>query len=178
MAFGHHNPSSGKPLWCFLVFICRKHKGLCIHEFRKWSKLSVHYQIIIRRLSARSGFDYKSPELNMDKPVFITTRYGFIINRHNMEGVISTQDSGYHPYYKKMVNQRCDSMSQVWYISYLIILKCSLGYKPGLCVGHYDPSGGKPLGHFKLVICRNMFVKPAWLLTISRQYDEKLSGVC
>ena len=35
--------------------------------------------------------------------VFITTRHGFIINRHNMEGVISTQDLGYHPYYKKLV---------------------------------------------------------------------------
>ena len=68
-------------------------------------------------------FDYESPVLYMVKPVFITTRYGFIINRHNMEGVISTQDSDYHPYYKKLVNQRCDSMSQVWCISYLIILK-------------------------------------------------------
>ena len=29
-----------------------------------------------------------------------------------MGGVISTQDLGYHPYYKKLVNQRCDSMSQ------------------------------------------------------------------
>ena len=35
--------------------------------------------------------------------VFITTRHGFIINRHNMEGVISTQYLGYHPYYKKLV---------------------------------------------------------------------------
>ena len=35
--------------------------------------------------------------------VFITTWHGFIINRHNMEGVISTQDLGYHPYYKKLV---------------------------------------------------------------------------
>ena len=61
-------------------------------------------------------------------------------------------------------------MSQVWYISYLIILKCNLGYKPGLYVGHYDPSGGKPLGHFKLVVCRNRFVKPARFWTISRQY--------
>ena len=26
MAFGHHNPSSGKPLGCFLVFICRNIK--------------------------------------------------------------------------------------------------------------------------------------------------------
>ena len=58
-------------------------------------------------------FDYKSPVLYMVNPVFITTRHGFIINRHNMEGVISTQDLGYHPYYKKLVNQRCDSMSQV-----------------------------------------------------------------
>ena len=48
-------------------------------------------------------FDYESPVLYMVKPVFITTRYGFIINRHNMEGVISTQDLGYHPYYKKLV---------------------------------------------------------------------------
>ena len=36
------------------------------------------------------------------KPVFITTRHGFIINRHNMEGVISTQDWGYHLYYNKV----------------------------------------------------------------------------
>ena len=36
----------------------------------------------------------------MDKPVFITTRYGFIINRHSMKGVIITQDWGYHPHYK------------------------------------------------------------------------------
>ena len=28
----------------------------------------------------------------------------------NMGGVISTQDLGYHPYYKKLVNQQCDSM--------------------------------------------------------------------
>ena len=103
-------------------------------------------------------FDYESPVLYMVKPVFITTWYGFIINRHNIEGVISTQNLGYYPYYKKLVNQRCDSMSQVWYISYLIILKCSLGYQPGLYVGHYDPSGGKPPGHFKLV-CRNRLNK-------------------
>ena len=45
-----------------------------------------------------SGFDYKSPVLCMDNPVFITTRYGFIINWQNMGGVISTQDWGYHPY--------------------------------------------------------------------------------
>ena len=45
-------------------------------------------------------FDYESPVLYMVKPVFITTRYGFIINRHNMKGVIITQDWGYHSYYK------------------------------------------------------------------------------
>ena len=48
-------------------------------------------------------FDYKSPVLYMDSPVSIITRYGFIINRHNMEGVINTQDWGYHLYYKKLV---------------------------------------------------------------------------
>ena len=89
----------------------------------------------------------------MVNPVFITAQHGFIINRHNMEGVISTQDLGYHPYYKKLVNQQCDSMSHVCYILYLIILKCSHGYKPGLYVGHYDPSGGKPPGQFFL--CRH-----------------------
>ena len=47
-------------------------------------------------------FDYKSLVLYMVNPVFITTRHGFIINRHNMEGVISTQDWGYHLYYKKV----------------------------------------------------------------------------
>ena len=47
-------------------------------------------------------FDYESPVLYMVKLVFITTRYGFIINRHNMEGVIGTQDWGYHPYYNKV----------------------------------------------------------------------------
>ena len=104
-------------------------------------------------------FDYESPVLYVVKPVFITTWYGFIINRHNMEGVISTQDWDYHPYYRKLVNQRGDSMSQVRYISYLTVLKCSLGYKPRLYVGHYDPSGGKPLGHFKLVVCRNRLNK-------------------
>ena len=30
-----------------------------------------------------------------------------------------------------------------------IISKCSLGYKPRSCVGHYDPSGDKPPGHFE-----------------------------
>ena len=35
------------------------------------------------------------------------------------------------------------------------------GYKPGLYVGHYDPSGDKPLGHFQLVICRNRTNKAA-----------------
>ena len=59
--------------------------------------------VIIRRLLTRSGFDYKSPVLYMVNPVFITTRHGFIINRHNMEGVISTQDWGYHLCYKKLV---------------------------------------------------------------------------
>ena len=58
-------------------------------------------------------FDYESPVLYVVKPVFITTWYAFIINRHNMEGVLSTQNLGYYPYYKKLVNQRCDSMSQV-----------------------------------------------------------------
>ena len=119
-------------------------------------------------------FDYMSPALYMDNPMSSITRCGFIINQHNTEGVISTQDWDYHPYYKKLVKQWCYSMSQVWYISYLIILKCSLGYKPGLYVGHYDPSGGKPPGHFKLVVCRNrlnkspVFINPAWLSTISR----------
>ena len=58
-------------------------------------------------------FDYKTPVLYMVNPVFITTRYGFIINQHSMKGAIITQDWGYHSYYKKLVNQRCDSMSQV-----------------------------------------------------------------
>ena len=48
-------------------------------------------------------FDYKSPVLYMVNPVYFTTRHGFIINRHNMEGVISTQDWDCHPYYKKLV---------------------------------------------------------------------------
>ena len=48
-------------------------------------------------------FDYKSPILYMDNPVSIITRYSFIINRHNMERVISTQDWDYHPHYKKLV---------------------------------------------------------------------------
>ena len=50
-------------------------------------------------------FDYESPVLYVVKLVFITTRYGFIINRHSMKGVIITQDWGYHSYYKKLVNQ-------------------------------------------------------------------------
>ena len=48
-------------------------------------------------------FDYMSPVLYMDNPVSIITRYGFIINLHNMERVISTRDWDYHPYYKKLV---------------------------------------------------------------------------
>ena len=95
--------SVGQPTRMLFSFHMQEHKGLCIHEFHKWSKLSVHYQIIIRRLSVRSGFDYKSPVLYLNNPVFITTRYGFIINRQNMDGVISTQDWGYHLYYKKLV---------------------------------------------------------------------------
>ena len=143
-------------VWLSVILITRRsltRLGFQLQVVSTWS-------VIIRRLSARSGSDSKSPVLN--KSVFITTRNGFIINRQNMGGVINTQDLGYHPYYKKLVSQWCDSMSHVWYISYLIILKCSLGYNPGLYVGHYDPSGGKPLGHFKLVVCRNRLNK-AWL---------------
>ena len=57
---------------------------------------------LIRRLLTWSGFDYKSPVLYVDTPVFIITRYGFIINRQNMEGVINTQDWGYYPKYTKV----------------------------------------------------------------------------
>ena len=48
-------------------------------------------------------FDYMSPVLYMDNPVSIITRCGFIINRHNMEGVINTQNLGYYPYSKEEV---------------------------------------------------------------------------
>ena len=60
------------------------------------------WSVIIRRLLTRSGFDYKSPVLYLNNPVFITTRYGFIINRQNMEGVINTQDWDYHLTYTKV----------------------------------------------------------------------------
>ena len=39
--------------------------------------------MINRCLLTRPGFDYKSPVLYMDDPVFITTWYGFIINLYN-----------------------------------------------------------------------------------------------
>ena len=76
--------------------------------------LTISHQYKINRyLLTRPGSDYKSPVLYMDNPVFITTRYGFTINQQDMGRVISTQNLGYHLYYKKLVNQRCDSMSQV-----------------------------------------------------------------
>ena len=50
-----------------------------------------------------------------------------------MVGVINTQDLGYHPYYKKLVSQRCDSMSHVWYISYF--LSAALVINPGYMLG-------------------------------------------
>ena len=73
------------------------------------TQLGFQLQVVITRSSYNPEtispvwFDYESPVLYMVKPVFITTRYGFILNRHNMEGVISTQDWDYHPYYKKLV---------------------------------------------------------------------------
>ena len=40
--FGHHDPSSGKPLGHFQVLICRNtnHNGLCINRSPKWNKFS------------------------------------------------------------------------------------------------------------------------------------------
>lgn len=77
-----------------------------------------------------------------------------------MKGVIITQDWGYHSYYKELVKtsnviqyHRYD-VFHIW-----LFLKCNLGYKPRLFVGHYDPSGGKPPGHFKLVVCRDRLNK-------------------
>ena len=73
------------------------------------TRLSFQLQVVSTRSSYNPEtispvwFDYKSPVLYMVNPVFITARHGFIINRHNMEGVISTQDWGYHLYYKKLV---------------------------------------------------------------------------
>ena len=41
--FGHHDPSSGKPLGHFQVLICRNinHNGLCINRSHRQDKFSV-----------------------------------------------------------------------------------------------------------------------------------------
>ena len=48
-----------------------------------------------------------------------------------MEGVISTQDWDYHPYYRKLVNQRGDSMSQKQVEQSMIINRRRLLNRPG-----------------------------------------------
>ena len=89
---------------CFILFF-ERYFFLFI-AFFKPTKFSTNQ--LTKHSSCQSG-DYL-PGLILDvnillwsNTVSITTRHGFIINRHNMEGVISTQDLGYHPYYKKLV---------------------------------------------------------------------------
>ena len=42
-------------------------------------------------------------------------------------------------------------------IIYFYLFNIKLGYPSKLCIyfGHHDPSSGKPLGHFQVLICRN-----------------------
>ena len=115
VVFGHGNAILSTQINLFLqtvlsllllrTFLCKMFFSFLLH-FLKPTKFSTNQ--LTEHISRQSG-DYL-PGLILvvnillwSNTVFITTRHGFIINRHNMEGVISTQDLGYHPYYKKLV---------------------------------------------------------------------------
>ena len=106
---------------------------------------------MIRRLSTRSGFDYKSPVLYMVNPVFITTRYGFIISRHIMEGVINASELGVLPLLQVQVGKPTNGFNITGMIYFIFLIQ--LWSLTRLCMGHCDPSGSKPLGQFFL--CRH-----------------------
>ena len=77
-------------------------------------------------------------------------------------------------------------MSQVWYISYLIILNAALVINSGYMLGIMTrPAVNRQdtlnlyaeTGWIKHDYKSPAFINPAWLSTICRQYDDKLSGV-
>ena len=79
-------------------------------------------------------------------------------------------------------------MSQVWYISYLIILNAALVINPGYMLGIMTRPVVNRQDTLNLLYAETgwikhdykslTFIKPAWLSTMCRQYDDKLSGVC
>ena len=57
-------------------------------------------------------------------------------------------------------------MSQVSLIFIFDYLFTALVINPGYIFGYHDPSGGKPPGHFQLLVCRNSLNKSLWIMNI------------
>ena len=116
VVFGHGNTiwsAQIKPFFCNGFFIALDlhffFEGFFFAFYCVFFKPTKFFTNQLTKHSSRQSGDYL-PGLILvvnillwSNTVFITTRHSFIINRHNMEGVISTQDLGYHPYYKKLV---------------------------------------------------------------------------
>ena len=70
------------------------------------------------------------------------------------KGVINPTNGYFHSYYTNSWSAN-EGLSQVSFILYLV--NTNLGYPSKLCIyfGHHDPSSGKTLGHFQVLICRN-----------------------
>ena len=71
------------------------------------------------------------------------------------KGVINPTNGYFHSYYTNSWSAN-EGLSQVSFILYLV--NTNLGYPSKLCIyfGHHDPSSGKTLGHFQVLICRNI----------------------
>ena len=76
-----------------------------------------------------------------------------MIIQQNKDGVINTPDWCFHLYHTSSwsANEVCHR----YHLFYLV--NTNLGYSSKLCIyfGHHDPSSGKPLGHFQVLVSRN-----------------------
>ena len=91
----------------------------------------------------------------MNKSTAIIARYGFYMNQQEGKESSTLQIGVFHPYYTSSwsANEVCHRY-HLFYIWLLQILVIHPSYV--YIFGHHDPSNGKPLGHFQVLICRNV----------------------
>ena len=123
--------------FCFTLFFARYY-FIFLLRFFKLTKFSTNQ---LTEHSSRQSGDYL-PGLILVvnillwiNTVFITTRHGFIINRHNMEGVISTHDWAYRPYYKSWSTNDVIQCHRYDIFHIWLFLSTTLVINPGYMLG-------------------------------------------
>ena len=105
-----------------------------------------------------------------------------------MEGVISTQDLGYHPYYKKLGKTNDVIQCHRYDIFHIwLFLSAALVINPGYMLGIITRPAINRQDTLNLLYAETgwikhdykspAFINLAWLSAINRQYDDKLSSV-